>query len=564
MGLRDSNIRKLNGGTFDVLVVGGGINGAVSAASLASRGARVAVIDRDDFAGFTSMQSSNLVWGGFKYLENYEIKLVRDLCVSRNHLIKAYPANLKEIRFMAALDTNSPYKPAFAGLGATAYWVIGNGFTKPPKVLTTERIKKKEPVVRVDNLLGGIEYSDAYIVDNDSRFVFGFIRSALNSGAVCANYVELDNAELRDGMWHASLRDTDTGARYTCQAKVVINAAGPYVDEVNRAHEIRTEHKIVFSKGIHLIVPRIAKSERVLAFFDDTQRLFYVIPMGPRSVIGTTDERVTAPETQVNDEDRDFLLAQINERLSLEQPLTPADIISSRSGVRPLVVEAAGGDAENEDWTSLSRKHALEVDRNSNWISIFGGKLTDCVNVGHEVCNEVIELGVQLSKDKHSWYGEPPKATREEFFRQARLMGLDQLRKRSAFETLSTRLWRRYGLRSFAMLEAIRDDPTMADDIIEGADYVRVELFYAAQTEMVTKLDDFLRRRSKIALVLSHDEMEGAKGLLEACRLLFGDDAQKRYDEYFTPERRAEYEALRAPTGSNPAPEGDVVVPTRG
>ena len=107
MGLRDSNIARLDGGTFDVLVVGGGINGAVSAASLASRGARVAVIDRGDFAGFTSMQSSNLVWGGFKYLENYELKLVRDLCMSRNHLIKAYPANLKEIRFLKTKMTLS-------------------------------------------------------------------------------------------------------------------------------------------------------------------------------------------------------------------------------------------------------------------------------------------------------------------------------------------------------------------------------------------------------------------------------------------------------------------------
>ena len=201
---------------------------------------------------------------------------------------------------------------------------------------------------------------------------------------MCANYVELDQAELRDGMWNATLKDTDTGATYTCKAKVIINAAGPYVDQVNEAHEIRTDHKIVFSKGIHLIVPRIANSERVLAFFDDTQRLFYVIPMGPRSVIRTTDERVVDPETRER-RGPDFLLEQINERLALAEPLTSADIISSRSGVRPLVVDAGGGDAENADWTSLSRKHAMEVDAGANWITIFGGKLTDCVNVGHEV-----------------------------------------------------------------------------------------------------------------------------------------------------------------------------------
>lgn len=545
MGLREANIAQLDGGTFDVLIIGGGINGAVSAAALASRGARVAVIDRGDFADFTSMQSSNLVWGGFKYMENYELKLVRDLCMSRNHLIKAYPANLKEIRFMAALDENSPFKPWFAGLGAAGYWLIGNGFTKAPRVLTPEKIAENEPIVRTDNLLGGIEYSDAYIVDNDSRFVFGFIRSALNSGATCANYVSFDSATREGDRWRVQMTDVDTGAEFSAKTKVIINATGPFVDPINDAHGIRTKHKIVFSKGIHLIVPRLSEHERVLAFFDDTQRLFYVIPMGTRSVIGTTDDRVGDPHTDVTVGDRDFLLNQINERLDLQTPLSPRDIIATRSGVRPLVVEASNTTSDDTDWTSLSRKHAMEVDPARSWVTVFGGKLTDCVNIGNEVSAIVKKLGVPLTKDKKSWYGEPPKATREEYFRQARLMGLDRLTTRASFETLSTRLWRRYGLRAFAMLEALRDDPSMAQDVIQDADYVRVELFYAAKTEMITKLDDFLRRRSKIALVLDYDEIRGADGIHEACELLFGDDAQRRYDEYFTEERRAQLQEYR-------------------
>lgn len=554
MGLRESNIDQLDGGIFDVLIVGGGINGAVSAAALASRGARVAVIDRGDFANFTSMQSSNLVWGGFKYLETYELKLVRGLCMSRNHLIKAYPANLKEIRFLAPLDTNSPYKPWFAGMGATGYWAIGNGFTKPPHVLTTEKIGEREPIIKLDNLIGGIEYSDAYIVDNDSRFVFNFIRSALNSGATCANYVSFESAEREGARWRVHMRDTDTGAEFSAVANVIVNAAGPFVDPINAAHGISTKHKIVFSKGIHLLVPRLTKHERVLAFFDDTQRLFYVIPMGNCSVIGTTDERVVDPVTEVTAEDRDFLLTQINERLALETPLSPRDIISTRCGVRPLVVESNDDSSEETDWTSLSRKHEMEVDPGNSWVTVFGGKLTDCVNIGNEVSELVEKLGVPLTKDKKSWYGEPPKATRNEFMRQASLMGLDRLTTRASQETVSTRLWRRYGLRAFAMLEALRDDPSMASDVIENADYLRVELFSAAQTEMITKLEDFLRRRSKIALVLSHDDVHRADGLQEACELLFGDDAQRRYDEYFTAERQAEFDAWRAP--SEVFPEG--------
>jgi glycerol-3-phosphate dehydrogenase len=552
VGLRDTNIAKLDGGTFDVLIVGGGINGAAAAAALAAHGASVAMVDRGDFAGFTSMESSNLVWGGFKYLENYEFLLVRHLCTSRNKLIRSYPANLREIRFLAALDKDAPYKPWFAALGTTGYWAIGNFFTKRPALLSKAKIKRLEPIVKVNNVEGGIEYSDAYIVDNDSRFVFSFVRSALNVGATCANYVELLHSERasgegQQGLWSATLRDTHSGDTYQAKARVIINATGPFVDGLNRSQGIATRHKIVYSKGIHLVVPRMARHERVLAFFDDTQRLFYVIPMGPRSVIGTTDERVSEPQTHVTDEDRDFLLEQINKRLDLDKPITPEDIISSRCGVRPLVVEASDDDSEQVDWTSLSRKHAVETNTEESYISVFGGKLTDCVNIGNEICKEVGRLGITLEKTGKRWYGEPPKATRIEFFRQAHLMGLNKLRKGKAFETLATRLWRRYGLRAFAMLEAIRDDPTMAEDVIEGADYVRVELFYAAKTEMITKLDDFLRRRSKIALVLGYDEIREAKGMEEACELLFGDEAQERFDEYFNPERAAQDQALRAP-----------------
>ena len=124
MPLRTQSLSKLDNGSFDVLIVGGGINGAVSAAVLAGRGASVALIDRGDFGAFTSQESSNLVWGGFKYLESYEIFLVRKLCVSRNRLIKAYPDNIKSIPFLAALDESSPFPPWLAILGSTADAVV--------------------------------------------------------------------------------------------------------------------------------------------------------------------------------------------------------------------------------------------------------------------------------------------------------------------------------------------------------------------------------------------------------------------------------------------------------
>ncbi len=534
MSLRSANLERIDGGVFDVLVVGAGINGAVSAAALAGRGAAVAIVDRADFGGFTSQESSNLVWGGFKYLENYELPLVFGLSRSRNRLMKAYPDNIKEISFLAALGEDSPYAPWFAALGATAYWGIGLFGTQRPRVFDAEEVKDEEPVIDTTSLRGAIQYQDAYLIDNDARFVFSFVRSALEAGAAVANYVEVLSAERTDGRWTVHLRDTDSGAEMTCTARTVVNAAGPFVDDVNGMWDLTTEHRIVYSKGIHLVVPRLTTSrhDRVLAFFDDTQRLFYVIPMGRRSVIGTTDTRVDTPYTEVTDEDRDFLLEQINDRLDLPEPLTRDDIIAERCGVRPLVVERGTGDQADEDWTSLSRKHEIERDDDLAVVTVFGGKLTDCLNVGEEVAEEIEALGVSLEEDQGGWYGEPPEATRKDFYRQARLMKLDSLRTKPETEPLTDRLWRRYGRRAFDMLESIRADRTMGEDVMGSADYLRVELHNAAEHEMVVTLDDFMRRRSKIDLVVRDRDIVAGEGLREVAEILFGDDAQRRLDAY--------------------------------
>ena len=538
MAQRSENLRRLDGGDFDVLVIGGGINGAVSAAALAGRGASVALVDRGDFGAFTSQESSNLVWGGFKYLENYELGLVYGLCRSRNELMKSYPDNVREIGFLATLDKTAPYRPWFAGIGATAYWAIGRFGTKPPKVFSRRRLAQAEPAISTATARGAIQYQDAYLIDNDSRFVFSFIRSAFEAGAVTTNYVELVHAERRGDRWHVALRDVVTGDEMTASAKTLVNATGPFVDALNESWGTTTTHRIVYSKGIHLVVPRLTTTDhdRVLAFFDDSQRLFYVIPMGRRSVIGTTDTRVDDPHTAVTEEDRNFLLEQINARMNLEKPLEASDVIAERSGVRPLVVKVEGegsDDWRSKEWTSLSRRHEVECDAQRSVVTVFGGKLTDCLNVGAEVASEIESLGVTLEADERNWYGEPDSASRAEFFRQAHLMHLDEMRSKPDTEPLTVRLWRRYGRRAFDMLEHIRDDPSMATDVMESADYLRVELHNAADHEMIVKLDDFMRRRSKIDLVVADDEFVGSDGLAEISQLLFGDDGERKLDEFY-------------------------------
>ncbi len=532
MELRSNNIERLAGGSFDALIVGGGINGAVSAAVLAGRGLNVAIVDRGDWAGFTSSASSNLAWGGFKYLENYELNLVRKLSMSRNRLLRAYPSNITQLGFLAALDHSSPFPPWLAALGSSAYWAIGNFQTHRPQILGPEEIKSEEPVIDIENVRGGIEYYDAYLRDNDSRFVFNFVRSALEAGAVAANYVEVTSTTRSGSGWEVTLRDLEHDRELQLDAKAIVNCGGPFADALNENLDTDTEHRIVYSKGIHLVVPQLTKNERVLAFFDDTQRLFYVIPMGRRSVIGTTDTRVDTPFTEVTDEDRTFLLDQINSRLDLDAPLTTDDIIAERCGVRPLVVKNDGDDRKDIDWTTLSRKHEIETDHTQRTVTVFGGKITDCLNVGEEVAEAMEQLGFVLQPDNEDWFGEPSDEVRVDFMRQAKRMKLDDLRHKKGVEPLSERLWRRYGRRAFAMLDEIREDPTMGEDIMHSADYLRVELHHAARSEMITKLEDFMLRRSKIDLVVRTDKVRESDGLREVAEILFGDDADAKLAAY--------------------------------
>ena len=153
--LRDANLRQLEDGVFAVLVVGGGINGAVSAASLSARGVRVALIDRGDFAGETSQESSNLAWGGIKYMETLEFPLVRKLCVSRNHLIRTYPSTVKEIRFFAVHPKGFRHRLWKLLLGTLLYWLIGGFFTRGPRLLSRTRMEEEEPIIALEEANGG-------------------------------------------------------------------------------------------------------------------------------------------------------------------------------------------------------------------------------------------------------------------------------------------------------------------------------------------------------------------------------------------------------------------------
>jgi len=522
--LRAASLARLQDGTFDVVVLGGGINGAVSAAALAGRGAKVALLDRADFGSATSQESSCLVWGGIKYLESMEFGLVRKLCLARNQLLRAYPSAVREIRFYTAHTRGFRHGRWKLLAGTWLYWLLGSCFTRTPRLLSRATMAREEPAVALEALDGGFEYSDAWLPDGDARFVWGFVRAALDHGCAAANYVEAEGSVREGGQWVTTARDLVGGGTLRLRSKLLINACGPWADGVNARDAIQTGHRHFLSKGIHLLVDRLTPGGRVLAFFADDGRLFFVIPLGDKTCIGTTDTPVDRPEVGVTPEDRRFVLDNINKRLKLPRPLTEADVVAERCGVRPLVVGAAG--AGGRDWMQLSRKHAVETSDADGHVTIFGGKLTDCLNVGEEICAEVQRLGVGLPFPERRWFGEPPAALRDEFFHQARLMGLDDAAPAGPDGTTSERLWRRHGTEALGLLEAIRRDRSAAEPVLRSDQVLRCELALAGQREMVVGLEDFLRRRTPLAQLVRAEDLRGDPGLEEACRLLFGESAE--------------------------------------
>ncbi|HEY5622049.1 MAG TPA: glycerol-3-phosphate dehydrogenase/oxidase [Pontiella sp.] len=521
--LRTTCIARASNEVQDCLVIGAGINGAAASAALAGKGVRVTVIDKADFASCTSQESSNLAWGGIKYLETYEFPLVWNLCRSRNHLMKAYPSQIREIRFFTSIAKGFRLPRFLLYLGALLYWFMGRCRTRPPRMLSISGIRKEAPMVETQGLAGGLEYSDCYFVENDTRFAFGFIRKVLQRGGNAINYLELISANWNNGIWHCTLQDRISGESVRIRAKTLVNAAGPYADRINDMLGIDCPFRHIFSQGAHIIVPRITKTEHVLTFFASDGRLFFMIPMDNRTCIGTTDTRVDSAAAEPTEDDVEFLLQNANALLNLDRPLARSDVLARRCGVRPLVVRK-GTAVGDTDWTALSRKHEIDIHPERNMCSIYGGKLTDCINVGNEVVDIIGSFGVALFSSLESWYGEPSLYKRERFESECRRYGLS--------DPQVARIWRRYGRDAFQLLERFRRDASTTRPVIDSL--LCAELQHMAEHEMVMHLEDFLRRRTHLALTNHHATLHCDRGLTDAARILFGEKAEAEIDRYFS------------------------------
>jgi len=219
-------------------------------------------------------------------------------------------------------------------------------------------------------------------------------------------------------------------------------------------------------------------------------------------MIGTTDTRVESPLTKVTDEDISFVLRQINDQLELAEPITPSQIVSSRCGVRPLVVDSPS-QGSTQDWHQLSRKHVIEGNKERKVVTILGGKLTDCLNVGEELIGELNRFG-QKVKVPGRWFGEGSQLRKSEFF------SLVKERAVSGGKEIAEGLWRRHGEDAF---DIVGDQKLV--DLFPGLGVTAQEVRHIAQTEHVVTKEDLLRRRLPISMARSQEEIENNRQLRE-------------------------------------------------
>ncbi len=261
MALRDAYLDKLDGGSFDVLVLGGWHQrSGLGRGALGPRGARVALIDRGDFAGITSQQSSNLAWGGIKYLENFELGLVRKLCVSRNHLIQSYPSTVQEIRFYAAHERGFRHGLWKLVLGTWLYWLIGAFFTKRPRRLSLAPPWRGRSRSSLSTAATGASSTRTRTCTTTTPASSGTSSGGRSTTGAWLQLRGVRERAARRRAWAVKARDVMTGREMALRGRVLVNACGPFVDEQNAVAGQATRARHVFSKGVHLLVERLTRT----------------------------------------------------------------------------------------------------------------------------------------------------------------------------------------------------------------------------------------------------------------------------------------------------------------
>lgn len=491
LGSRDDALARLadtRNEPLDVLVIGGGITGAGAALDAASRGLKVGLVERFDFAVGTSSKSSKLIHGGLRYLEQREFGLVREASMERQLLTRLAPHLVEPLQLV--IPVSNRWKRAMFGVGLWTYDALASFKNiKVHRYLDIEETEALVPALPRGKLQGGFMFYDSKT--DDVRLVMEVLIQARRHGATVVNYSRVVDLTGSSEICSVVVEDALLGETLDVRAKRVIVAAGVWSDQIESLAKNEKQTRLRPSKGIHLVFDRAkVPLAGAAAFIPDAERkrMLFVLPWLDSVLIGTTDTpyegELDSPTVEA--EDRRYCLEAINSAFELE--LDESDIAGAYAGLRPLVAGKAGATAD------LSRRHAL-YEIAPGVTGITGGKFTTYRRMAVDVVDRATaDLGtVPKSRTRSIPLGSTNVATlRLAVERRARRLGMD--------DASISHLVRCYGDRSFAVLDlAAAEGLTTA--LCDGFAPIGAEVAYVIRHEMAARLSDVLGRRTRLALI---------------------------------------------------------------
>jgi len=481
---RDEVKLKLASHKFDLLIIGGGITGAGILLDAASRGLSVALIEKSDFASGTSSKSTKLIHGGLRYLKNFEFKLVREVGKERAIVYNNAPHIVVPEKMLLPIIRGGTYGKLASSIGLKIYdFLAGVKGNDKRKILNREKTLEIEPSLRKD-ILEAAGYYAEYRTD-DARLTLEIIKTAIQYKATPINYVKAESFIYNENkIVGVNCFDEVSKETLIIKAKKIINAAGPWVDELREKDNSLTGKKLHLTKGVHIVIPNERLPINNSIYFDvEDGRMIFAIPRQNITYIGTTDTNFTDDKnnTATSKEDADYLISATNQMFP-EANLQLKDIISSWSGLRPLIHE------EGKSPSELSRKDEVFISK-SELITIAGGKLT-----GYRLmAKKVVDIVCKQLNIKHNCTTDSIKINGGEFdtpdLVYSYILSIkSRLKSLKLPEEKAEYLVRLYGKQASFIVEIFEREKFNA--------LVQAEVWMALRYDCVLTLEDFFIRRT--------------------------------------------------------------------
>ncbi len=500
---------------YDLAIIGGGVNGCGIARDAAGRGNSVFLCEMNDLASGTSSWSTKLVHGGLRYLEYYEFRLVREALIEREILWQIAPHIIRPLRFV--LPHHAGLRPAWLlRLGLFLYDHIGGRHLLPAtRSVDLTRDEVGKPLIP-GRFSKGFEYSDCFV--DDARLVVLTARDAADRGAVIRTRTRAVEIRQADGLWQVTVENTLSRERNTIRTRALINAGGPWVENVLATGAgVNARAKVRLVQGSHIVVRKLYEHDRAYIFQNSDGRIVFAIPyQDDFTLIGTTDRDYDGDPAKVkaSTEEIQYLCASVSEYLA--KPVTPDDVVWTYSGVRPLYDDGAS------EAKAATRDYVFELDTPGGvpLLSIYGGKITTYRRLAEEAL-ERLSPYLRSAKAREGWTGRSPLPGGDMDVSAVAALTAELQRTYPFLNAAHAgRLAHAYGTRASRMLGSAKSANDLG--LSFGATLTESEVRYLMASEWALTAEDIVWRRSKLGLRLSADQIAAIDGWIAANRVPVG------------------------------------------